>query len=60
MPAIVFDLIVLVGLLYLAWLGSAAGLYITTVAALELFVSLVPALLLYEPLAMFLKCLIQK
>ena len=54
MPAIVFDLIVLVGLLYLAWLGSAAGLYTTTVAALELFVSLVPALLLYEPLAIFL------
>jgi threonine/homoserine/homoserine lactone efflux protein len=28
MPAIVFDLIVLVGLLYLAWLGSAMGLYV--------------------------------
>jgi hypothetical protein len=54
MPAIVFDLIVLVGLLYLSWLGSATGLYITTVAALELFVSLALAVLLYEPLAMFL------
>jgi hypothetical protein len=54
MPAILFDLIVLVGLLYLAWLGSAMGLYVTTVTALELFVSLVPALLLYEPLAGFL------
>ena len=54
MPAILFDLIVLVGLLYLAWLGSALGLYVTTVTALELFVSLVPALLLYEPLACFL------
>lgn len=54
MPAILFDLIVLVGLLYLAWLGSAMGLYVTTVAALELFVSLVLALLLYEPLAGFL------
>jgi hypothetical protein len=54
MPAIVFDLIVLVGLLYLAWLGSAMGLYVTTVTALELFVSLGAALLLYEPLAGFL------
>jgi hypothetical protein len=54
MPAILFDLIVLVGLLYLAWLGSAQGLYVTTVTALELFVSLVPALLLHEPLAGFL------
>jgi hypothetical protein len=54
MPAIVFDLIVLVGLLYLAWLGSATGLYVTTVTALELFVSLGAALLLYEPLAGFL------
>jgi hypothetical protein len=54
MPAIVFDLIVLVGLAYLAWLASAMGLYLTTVASLEVFVSLVTALLLYEPIASFL------
>jgi hypothetical protein len=54
MPAIVFDLIVLVGLAYLAWLASAMGIYLTTVASLEVFVSLVIALLLYEPIASFL------
>ena len=54
MPAIVFDVIVLVGLLYLAWLASAMGLYVTAVASLEVFVSLVVALLLHEPVAGFL------
>lgn len=54
MPAIIFDLVVLLGLLYLAWLGSAMGLYRTTVAGLELFACLVFALLVHEPLAGFL------
>ena len=31
MPAIVFDVIVLVGLLYLAWLASAMGIYLTAI-----------------------------
>jgi len=54
MPAIVFDVIVLVGLLYLAWLASAMGIYLTAVTSLEVFVSLATAILLHEPLAGFL------
>lgn len=54
MPAILFDSVVLVGLLYLAWLGSAMGLYKTSVAGLELYACLVFALLVHEPLAGFL------
>lgn len=54
MPAIVFDLGVLIGILYLAWLGSAFGIYSSAVTALELFISLSLAVLLHEPIAGFL------
>ena len=59
MPAIVFDLGVLIGLLYLAWLGSAFGVYSSAVTALELFVSLSLAVLLHEPIAGFLAPILQ-
>lgn len=54
MPAIIFDLGVLIGVLYLGWLGSAHGIYSCAVTALELFVSLSLAVLLHEPIAGFL------
>jgi len=59
MPAIVFDLGVLIGILYLAWLGSAFGVYSSAVTALELFVSLSLAILLHEPIAGFLAPILQ-
>jgi hypothetical protein len=51
MPAIVFDLIVVVGVLYLGWLGSAHGLFATAVTLLEVYGATALAILLYEPLA---------
>jgi hypothetical protein len=54
MPAIIFDLGVLIVVLYLGWLGSAHGVYSCAVTALELFVSLSLAVLLHEPIAGFL------
>lgn len=59
MPAIVFDLGVLIGVLYLAWLGSAHGIYSSAVTALELFVSLALAVLLHEPIAGFIAPILQ-
>ena len=59
MPAIIFDLGVLIGILYLAWLGSAFGVYSSAVTALELFVSLSLAVLLHEPIAGFLAPILQ-
>jgi hypothetical protein len=59
MPAIVFDLGVLIGILYLAWVGSAFGVYSSAVTALELFVALSLAVLLYEPIAGFLTPILQ-
>lgn len=54
MPAIVYDLFVLVGLLYLATLGSTVGTHVAVLASLELFVSLTLAVLLHEPITSFL------
>lgn len=54
MPAIVFDLIVLVGVLYMGWLGSAHGLFVTAVTLLEVYGAVSLAILLYEPLASLL------
>lgn len=54
MPAIVVDLVVLAGLIYLAVLGSTAGFYATVVAGLEIYAALVLAVLLHEPIAGFL------
>jgi len=59
MPSIIFDLGVLIGILYLGWLGSAHGIYASAVTALELFVSLSLAVLLYEPIAAFLAPILQ-
>lgn len=59
MPSIIFDLGVLIGILYLAWLGSAHGIYASAVTALELFVSLSLAVLLYEPISAFLAPILQ-
>ena len=59
MPAIIFDIVVLIGILYLAWLGSAFGVYSSAVTALELFVSLSLAVLLHEPIAGFLAPILQ-
>lgn len=54
MPAIIFDLAVLAGLVYLAALGSTVGTSIAAVAALEMFVALALAVLLHEPIAAFI------
>ena len=59
MPSIIFDLGVLIGILYLGWLGSAHGIYASAVTALELFVSLSLAVLLHEPIAGFLAPILQ-
>ena len=59
MPYPIFDLGVLIGILYLAWLGSAHGIYASAVTALELFVSLSLAVLLHEPIAGFLAPILQ-
>jgi len=59
MPSIIFDLGVLIGILYLGWLGSAHGIYASAVTALELFVSLSLAVLLYEPISGFLAPILQ-
>lgn len=60
MPAILFDLVVLIGLLYVCWLGSAKGIYATSVAGLEVFACLIFALLTYEPLASILAWFFQE
>jgi len=54
MPAIVFDIGVLIGILYLARLGSTVGVCSSAMTALELLVSLSLAVLLHEPIAGFL------
>lgn len=54
MSAIVFDLIVLVALVYLAVLGSTVGTYKAAAAALEIYVAFALAVLLHEPIAGFL------
>ena len=53
MPAIAYDGVVLLGLLYLMWLASDKGIVATSIAAAEVFVSLSLALVLYEPIAGF-------
>lgn len=54
MPAIIFDLVVLVVVLYLGWLGSAHGAFVAAVTLLEVLAALSLTILLYEPLAGFL------
>jgi hypothetical protein len=51
MPAIVFDVVVLMVVLYLGWLGSAHGAFVAAVTLLEVYAALSLAILLYEPLA---------
>lgn len=58
MPAILYDLVVLVGLLYLAMLGNTVGAFTAAVAALEMFVAIALAVLLHEPIASFLTPLV--
>jgi len=53
MPAIAYDGVVLLGLLYLMWLASDKGIVATSIAAAEVFVSLSLAVVLYEPIAGF-------
>lgn len=54
MSAILFDLIVLAALVYLAVLGSTVGTYKAAAAALEIYVAFALAVLLHEPIAGFL------
>lgn len=54
MPAILFDFLVLVGLIYLAALGSTVGMYAAAIAALEMFIALAVAVLFHEPIAAFI------
>lgn len=54
MPAIVWNLLILIFLAYAAWLGSAHGLYRSGLIAAEAFFCLGLAVLLHEPIAGFL------
>lgn len=53
MPSIAYDGFILLGLLYLMWLASDKGIVATSIAAVEVFVSLSLAVVLYEPIAGF-------
>ena len=51
MPAIAFDIIVLLGIAYCAFLGLSRGFFATAVAGVEVLGALILAILLHEPLA---------
>lgn len=51
MPAIAFDIIVLLGIAYCGFLGLSRGFFATAVAGVEVLGALILAILLHEPLA---------